>query len=219
MRRDAGTRAAGRRHGWRRAGAVVALFVLLGAAAGCGSDDEGRQLAKPKPDQTTTTAAGQSTDSGAAAGTNSKPSLKLASTAFSDGRTIPKQFTCRGADQSPPLQWSGVPEGTVELALVVRDVDIGGFVHWVIAGMDPQLGGIAEDTPPSGAIEANNAIGRPGYAGPCPPSGTHHYEFRLYALTTASGVTAGETEPGAAEKVEKAPSLGSALLTGLASSS
>lgn len=174
-------------------------------------------MAEPKPDQTTTTAAGQASASGAAAGTNSKPALKLTSTAFSDGGTIPQQYTCRGADMSPPLQWSGVPEATVELALVVRDVDIGGFVHWVIAGMDADVGGIAENTPPGGAVQANNALGRPGYAGPCPPSGTHHYEFRLYALTKASGVTAGEAEPGAAEKVAKAPSLGSALLVGVAS--
>ena len=218
MRGDAGTPTALRPRGRRRTVALAALFVLAGAAAaGCGSHEEGRRLAEPKPDQTTTTAApggAAGAGSGAAAGTNSKPALKLTSAAFADGAAIPKQFTCRGADQSPPLQWGGVPDGTVELALVVRDVDIGGFVHWVIAGMDPQLGGIAQGAPPSGSVEANNAIGRPGYAGPCPPSGTHHYEFRLYALTKASGVKAGEAGAGAATKVEKAPSLGSALLVG-----
>jgi Raf kinase inhibitor-like YbhB/YbcL family protein len=223
MRGDAGTPAAVRPRGRRRTVALATLLVLVGvAAAGCGSHEEGRRLAEPKPDQTTTTAApggsaGSGSGSWAAAGTNSKPALKLSSSAFADGATIPKQFTCRGADQSPPLQWGGVPEGTVELALVVRDVDIGGFVHWVIAAMDPQLGGIAQGAPPSGAVQANNAIGRPGYAGPCPPSGTHHYEFRLYALTKASGVKAGEAGAGAAQKVEKAPSLGSALLVGTAS--
>jgi len=132
---------------------------------------------------------------------------------------IPKDFTCRGGDKSPPLQWTGIPAGTKEIALVVRDVSIGGFVHWVITRMDPTLGGIAESTPPSGSVQANNSIGRPGYAGPCPPSGTHHYEFRVYALSQPSGVTAGEAGLEAATKVEKEPRLGTTLLTGLASAS
>lgn len=216
MWRDAGTRAGSTRAWGRRAALTLALVLLVGAAAGCGDDDEGRRLAEPSPDQTTTTAAGQSSDSGAAAGTSGTPAqVALSSTAFADGETIPVNFTCRGDDRSPPLRWTGIPDGTVELALVVRDVSIGGFVHWVIAGLDPALGGIAEGTPPGGAVQANNALGRPGYSGPCPPSGTHSYEFRVYALSKASGVTAGEAEPGAAEKVESAPALGSALLTGL----
>lgn len=207
--------------------AVLALTVLVSGLAACGSQNEGRKLAKPSPNQTTTTTTaptGQSTNQGAAVGTGNgvtvttKPApLTLTSGAFGDNATIPKDFTCRGSDKSPPLQWTGVPAGTREIAVVVRDVSIGGFVHWVITRMDPTLGGIAQNTPPSGSVQANNGTGRPGYAGPCPPSGTHHYEFRVYALSQPSGVTAGEAGAEAATKVEKAPRLGTALLTGLAS--
>jgi Raf kinase inhibitor-like YbhB/YbcL family protein len=210
----------------RRLVAGLALTVLIGGVAACGNDNEGRRLAKPSADQTTTSSTDQTSDSGAAAGTGNgngvtvttrAAALTLSSTAFANNAMIPIDFTCRGADKSPPLQWAGIPDGTKEIAVVVRDVSIGGFVHWVITKMDPTLGGIAESTPPSGAVQANNAIGRPGYAGPCPPSGTHHYEFRVYALSQPSGVTAGEAGADAATKVEKAPRLATALLTGLAS--
>jgi Raf kinase inhibitor-like YbhB/YbcL family protein len=210
----------------RRLVAVLALTAVVTGLAACGNQNEGRKLAKPSADQTTTTttATDQSSNSGAAVGTGNgvtvttrAVAMTLASSAFANNATIPKDFTCRGADKSPPLQWTGVPAGTKEIAVVVRDVSIGGFVHWVITRMDPTLGGIAESTPPSGSVQANNAIGRPGYAGPCPPSGTHHYEFRVYALSQPSGVTAGEAGAEAASKVEKAPRLGTALLTGLAS--
>jgi len=223
---DAGTRAGASNARRRRLVAVLTLTVVVAAGlAGCGNQNEGRKLDKPSPNQTTTTTAtDQSTNQGAAVGTGNgvtvttKPAaMTLASSAFADNATIPKDFTCRGGDKSPPLQWTGVPAGTKEIAVVVRDVSIGGFVHWVITGMDPTLGGIAEGTPPSGSVQANNAIGRPGYAGPCPPSGTHHYEFRVYALSQPSGVTAGQANARTATKVEQAPRLNTALLTGLAS--
>lgn len=215
MWRDAGTRAGSTRAWGRRAALTLALVLLVGAAAGCGDDDEGRRLAEPSPDQTTTTAAGQSSDSGAAAGTSGTPAqVALSSTAFADGETIPVNFTCRGDDRSPPLRWTGIPDGTVEIALVVRDVSIGGFVHWVIAGLDPALGGIAEGTPPGGAVQANNALGRPGYSGPCPPSGTHNYEIRLYALAEPSGVTAGMPAEDAAQAVESRASYSTSVLSG-----
>jgi hypothetical protein len=233
MRGDAGARA---RSGaavtvGRRVLAMLVAGALAAAGAAACSKDEGRTLRKPSADQTTTTTTAPAADSaggtggarsGAAVGTGSGATasagptapLQLTSSAFVDGGPIPADYTCRGADRSPPLLWTGVPTGTAEIALVVRDVDVGGFVHWVIAGMPPTTGGIAEDTPPAGAVEATNDLGRPGWSGPCPPSGTHNYQFTVYALAQPSGVTAGEAGGEAAAKVEAAPAVASAALSG-----
>ncbi len=207
----------------RRVAATAAAFAVVAGLAACG--DDGRDLAEPRPDQTTTTTVpGESSSQGVGIGTGQGAGqgqvLTLTSPAFADGAEIPVDYTCRGASRSPALQWTGVPSGTAEIAVVVRDIDFAnGFVHWVIAGIPPTQGGIADDTPPAGAVEANNAIGQPGYAGPCPPSGTHTYEFRVYALSQPSGVTAGEDGNEAASKVEATPALASALLSGTATAS
>ena len=165
------------------------------------------RCAPRQPDQTTTTVATSGATAGVDAGSASADgdaasttapaaaTLALSSSAIAAEGVVPARFTCRAEDVSPPLLWQGVPAGTVELALVVRDVDAEGFVHWVIAGLPPQLGGLAEGTPPADAVEAANDFGRPGWGGPCPPAGTHNYEFRLYALAEPSGVVEGE--PGA----------------------
>jgi Raf kinase inhibitor-like YbhB/YbcL family protein len=102
--------------------------------------------------------------------------ISVRSSAFQAGGAIPKKYTCSGDEVSPPLSWSGVPSGTRELALVVDDPDAGGFVHWVLAGIDPGVSAIAEGNVPRGAVEVSR------YKGPCPPSGTHHYQFTVYAL-------------------------------------
>lgn len=209
-----------RRVGLRAPIAAAAAALVVGVA--CGGD--GRALRPPSPDQTTTTvAAGQkdtAVDAGSAtgeeAGTSAAAPLQLTSTAIVEGGEIPADHTCRGRDVSPPLLWTGPPAGTVELAVVVRDVDAGGFVHWVVAGLAPDAGGLAEAAVPDGAAEATNDFGRPGWAGPCPPSGTHHYELRLYALAEASGVTDGQAGADASALVEGTPPLASAVLSGWA---
>jgi Raf kinase inhibitor-like YbhB/YbcL family protein len=195
--------------------------VLLGlSAAACG--DDGRALREPAPDQTTTSAAPTTSSSGASAGsvlgdgsTSSTEPMRLSSTALADGAEIPAAYTCRGDDRSLPLSWTGVPTGTVELAVVMRDVDPAaeGFVHWVVAGMAPTVGGLAEATTPPG-VEAENDFGRPGWAGPCPPSGTHDYEIRLYALAEPSGVSAGMPGEEAAQAVEARASYSTSVLSG-----
>jgi len=208
----------------RRSGARVLVAAAAAAlvAGACGAD--GRALRQPSPDQTTTTAAtapggDTAVDAGSAtgeeAGTSATaPALQLTSTAVVEGGDIPVDHTCRGRDVSPPLLWTGPPAGTVELALVVRDIDAGGFVHWVVAGLPPDTGGLAEATVPDGAVEAANDFGRPGWAGPCPPSGRHHYELRLYALAEPSGITGGQPGGEAAALVETTPALASAVLSG-----
>lgn len=205
--------------------ALVALTVgvaVLGTA--CGTDD-GRTLRAPSADQTTTTVAtsqptAAGVDAGSATGdeataTTTEP-LRLSSTAISEAGEFPADHTCRGADVSPPLEWTAVPEGTAELAVVVRDVDAEGFVHWVVAGIPPDTAGLEEATPLATAVEATNDFGRPGWAGPCPPSGTHNYEVRVYALSQASGVTEGQAGAPAAAQVEATPALMSAVLSGWA---
>lgn len=200
--------------------AVTGAAVLLGlAAAACGND--GRALREPRPDQTTTSSVATSTTlasagtvTGNGSTTTAEP-LRLSSPAFEDGAAIPANYTCRGADVSPPLSWTGIPTGTVELALVMRDIDpqAEGFVHWVVAGMAPSVGGLAEATAPPG-VQAENDFGRPGWAGPCPPSGTHNYEIRLYALAEPSGVTEGMPGEQAAQAVESRSSYMSSVLSG-----
>jgi len=110
--------------------------------------------------------------------------FRLASAAFVDGSSIPRRHSCDGADASPPLTWSGVPAGTVALALIVDDPDAAGFVHWVAYDIDPSTPGLPAGVPGSATSPAQgrNGFGRVGYGGPCPPGGTHHYVFRLLAL-------------------------------------
>jgi len=109
--------------------------------------------------------------------------LQIASPAIADGATIPTQFTCSGANQSPPLSWSGVPQGTKSLALLVEDPDApaGTFVHWVVYDIPPSSGGFKPGA--ADGKEGANGMGADKYMGPCPPPGKpHHYHFRLFAL-------------------------------------
>ncbi len=109
--------------------------------------------------------------------------LKLTSPAFSHNGQIPQKFTCKGDDVNPKLDISGIPSGAKSLALIVDDPDAprGTWVHWVIWNIPP-TGKIGEDSVPQGASEGMTDSGMPGYGGPCPPSGTHRYFFKLYAL-------------------------------------
>jgi len=116
--------------------------------------------------------------------------MSIRSSAFGDGKRIPKEYTGDGQDLSPPLEWSGVPEGTKSLALVCDDPDapMGAFAHWVLWGLAPDATrlekGVRPDTPlPGGAQQGRNSLHHIGYGGPCPPAGKpHRYYFKLYAL-------------------------------------
>lgn len=119
--------------------------------------------------------------------------LTLASCAFSPNSPIPSRHTCDGADISPELTWSGVPDGTQSLALIIDDPDAPDpaapkmtWVHWVLYNLPPDTLGLAEaiysDSLPQGTLEGINDWHRTGYRGPCPPVGRHRYFFKLYAL-------------------------------------
>jgi Raf kinase inhibitor-like YbhB/YbcL family protein len=113
--------------------------------------------------------------------------IQVTSAAFRDGETIPTEFTCSGADRSPPLRWAGVPSGAVEVALIVDDPDAPGgtFLHWALFALPPGNGGVEAGTVPQGARQGKNGFGKVGYGGPCPPKGDppHHYRFTVYGLS------------------------------------
>jgi Raf kinase inhibitor-like YbhB/YbcL family protein len=110
--------------------------------------------------------------------------LELTSTAFDEGRPIPRKYSCDGNNVSPPLSWSFLPEGTATLALIVNDPDApsGDFTHWLAWNLDPEEGGLDEGAP--GLTQGANGRGTSEYMGPCPPPGhgTHRYFHSLYAL-------------------------------------
>jgi Raf kinase inhibitor-like YbhB/YbcL family protein len=113
----------------------------------------------------------------------------LESTAFADGGGIPRRYTCDAGDVSPPLAWSEPPDGVESYALVVEDPDAPGgtWVHWVVFNLPPSATSLPENASelaclPDTATQGTNGWGRLGYGGPCPPSGTHRYQFRLFAL-------------------------------------
>ena len=127
--------------------------------------------------------------------------LKITSLAFDEGDMIPKQYTCDGADISPPLSWSGMPEGTKSLALIADDPDAPSktWVHWVLFNLPPDTAGLPEkvpsdDTLSNGARHGKTDFGRLGYGGPCPPGGTHRYFFKLYALDAILDLEVGVTK-------------------------
>ena len=107
--------------------------------------------------------------------------LIVKSPAFENNQLIPVKYTCDGQDVNPPLMIEGVPPETKTLALIVDDPDAprGTFDHWVVWNIPPS-GKIEEHSIPG--TEGLNSAGQRGYMGPCPPSGTHRYFFKVYAL-------------------------------------
>lgn len=126
----------------------------------------------------------------------SSQNLRLTSTAFAEGGSIPRKYSCDGANLSPPLAWDGVPGGAMALVLIVDDPDASGFIHWVAFDIpvapngELQEGASAADP---GLLQGTNGFGKVGWGGPCPPSGTHRYRFRLLAIRTALGLSGAPT--------------------------
>ncbi|WP_343081806.1 YbhB/YbcL family Raf kinase inhibitor-like protein [Ostreiculturibacter nitratireducens] len=136
--------------------------------------------------------------------------MELRSPAFAEGDPVPRKFTCEGADISPPLEWSGVPDNAVALALTCEDPDapVGLFRHWAIYDMPADQAGLAEGAAQSaGFPQARNDFRKVGYGGPCPPRGhgPHRYQFRLMALSGRLDLPDGSAS--CAEVAEKAQAL------------
>jgi Raf kinase inhibitor-like YbhB/YbcL family protein len=124
--------------------------------------------------------------------------IKITSSAFEEGGMIPAKYTCDGEDISPPLKWDTVPDGTKSIALISDDPDapMGTWVHWVLFNLPADAKELAENIPPdrtlpNGAKQGTSDFGKVGYGGPCPPSGTHRYFFKIYALDTQLDLAAG----------------------------
>ena len=107
--------------------------------------------------------------------------LSIRSVAFSHGGSIPPKYTCEGENVNPPLEISDLPENTRSLALIVEDPDAprGVYDHWIVWNIPPGEA-IGENSSPG--ISGKNSFGNSGYGGPCPPSGSHRYFFKVYAL-------------------------------------
>jgi Raf kinase inhibitor-like YbhB/YbcL family protein len=126
--------------------------------------------------------------------------MNLTSHDFEHGSTIPEAHSKKGGDISPDLAWTGMPDGTRSLVLIVDDPDApsGLFTHWLLYGLDPSINHLPKNIPtdrelPKGVRQGENGFGDIGYGGPQPPSGTHRYYFHLYALDTVMDLPAGLT--------------------------
>jgi len=120
-------------------------------------------------------------------------SMKLTSSAFAEGKNIPPAFTCDGADQAPTLNIADIPAGAKSLAFVMDDPDApaGTWDHWILFNIAPTVNTINDGT---AGTKGKNSWGRTGYGGPCPPSGTHRYFFKVYALDTMLDLSEGATK-------------------------
>ena len=122
--------------------------------------------------------------------------FEITSPAFANGGAIPFDFSCDGRDFSPALTWTDPPAGTQSFALIMDDPDapMGTWVHWVIFNIPASTRKLTEGTPTDpqlsdGSLQGKTSAGSSGYHGPCPPSGTHHYFFKLFALDTMLSLT------------------------------
>jgi len=127
--------------------------------------------------------------------------MKITSSAFTEGTNIPSKYTCDGQDISPPLEWKDAPDGTKSFALISDDPDapVGTWVHWVAFNIPPNAAKLEENIKhdkefKNGMRQGNNDWPKIGYGGPCPPSGIHRYYFKLYALDTMLDIKSGATK-------------------------
>lgn len=130
-----------------------------------------------------------------------KTEMKISSTSFNEGEMIPSKYTCDGENISPHLAWTGAPENTKSFALISDDPDApaGDWVHWVVYNIPANVNELKEIFPrdkklEDGTLQGTTDFGRVGYGGPCPPSGTHRYYFKLYALDILLDKSAGMTK-------------------------
>ena len=118
--------------------------------------------------------------------------LVVQSVAFANNGHIPPKYTCEGDNVNPPIEISDIPEDTKSLAIIMEDPDAAGdFTHWLLWNISPAEE-IAENT--DQGTSGINDFGKTGYGGPCPPSGAHHYYFKIYALDKELTITAGENK-------------------------
>jgi Raf kinase inhibitor-like YbhB/YbcL family protein len=166
----------------RQIGLILSLFLLAEMLAFSGCSENGVQNETNATEEINSTVGGDEN--------MNFQIIKVFSSAFEPNGTIPAKYTCDGENVSPPLRFEDVPEATESLALILDDPDAprGTFTHWVVWNIEP-VSNIEEDTIPG--VEGVNDFQKIGYGGPCPPSGTHRYVFRVYALDKQLELKAG----------------------------
>jgi hypothetical protein len=192
---------------------LIVCVALIAGLTACEKREKGEEVV-PGP------AEGGAVQVEAGSADSETTAFRLTSPAFKNGEAIPKEYTCDGRNVSPPLAWENPPKGTAAFALIMDDPDapMGTFTHWVIfnipggdTGLSAEVAAVASLE--NGARQGSNSARRIGYMGPCPPSGTHRYYFRLYALHTTLDVKAG-ADRASVEKAMKEHILGEAELMG-----
>jgi len=133
-----------------------------------------------------------------------KTNMKITSAAFNHNQKIPSKYTCDGENVNPPFQFLDVPDDAKSLVLIVDDPDAPSktWVHWVVYNINPQTSEVKENSVPQDGIEGITDFGKPGYGGPCPPSGTHRYFFKLYALHTELDLPQNATKKMVEQKMQ-----------------
>jgi Raf kinase inhibitor-like YbhB/YbcL family protein len=144
--------------------------------------------------------------------------LQIISPVFREGAQVPEQYTCRGQNINPPLNFFNVPAQSQSLVLIMHDPDapVGDYTHWLVWDMSTTTETIAANSVPVGALQGVNSSNKEGYVGPCPPAGTgtHHYIFELYALDKTLGLPAGSNR-GALAHAMQGHVLAEAKLAGI----
>lgn len=148
--------------------------------------------------------------------------FELHSSAFGQDQTIPRRYTCDGADLSVPLSWTGAPEKAEAFVIVADDPDAprGNWVHWVVYDLPADTNGLPEGISHDEIVayeahQGRNDFGKIGYGGPCPPAGSaHRYFFKLYALDAKTGLHPGATK-AEIEKAIEGHVIGETQLVGL----
>lgn len=142
--------------------------------------------------------------------------FSLASPAFEANGMIPTDFTCHGANKSPPFTWHDIPTNTRSLVLIAQDPDAptGTWTHWILFNITPSINNLDVDASPEGAGQAKNSWGNAKYQGPCPPLGAHRYVFTLYALDKVMELNNGAATNTVLDAIT-GHVIGSAVLTGL----
>ncbi|AKB51169.1 Phospholipid-binding protein [Methanosarcina barkeri str. Wiesmoor] len=170
----------------RKTGAVVLIFLFAAIVfiSGCVQNEKvGAPVNKEFPED------GKGDES------MNIQSIKVSSSAFESNGSIPGKYTCDGQNINPPLEFEGIPEEAESLVIIVDDPDAPTktFTHWIVWNIEP-VAKIEEDSIPG--IEGLNDFKKIGYGGPCPPSGTHRYFFRVYALDKNLDLKAGAGRKG-----------------------
>jgi Raf kinase inhibitor-like YbhB/YbcL family protein len=136
------------------------------------------------------------------------PQIQVTSTAFKEGKAIPRQFTCQGINISPPLEWTPTPHAKT-IAIIANDPDApaGEWTHWLVYNLPAATMGLIENMPAEekvagGGMQGKNDFGKTAYGGPCPPKGTHRYFFKVYALDTEVALKSGAAKDQLLKAIE-----------------